>query len=494
MKKKPHLLIFNPDQWRGDVLGHQGNPAALTPNLDRLAREEAVSFSRAFCQNPVCTPSRCSFMTGWYPHSRGHRIMHYMLREEEPMLLKDLKDNGYFVWWAGKNDVISLDTGFESYCDVFHMPAEGSVRFSQYDDSSGWRGDPAGDNFFSFLHGPVDPPDGEAHLPDSDWARIHATIELIDNWDPSSSKPLCLFLPLGYPHPPYCVERKYFDRIDRARLPARISIPEDWSGRPSMERGLYELCRMAGWSDERWDDLRVTYYAMAHRVDEQFGMILDALRRKGIYDDTAIFMFSDHGDYAGDYGLVEKTQNTFADCLSRVPFIIKPPADQPCAPGNRDALVELVDFPATVYDLCGITPNHTHFGRSLLGQLAAPGQEHRDAVFCEGGRLPQETHTREKESEGYNTPDALYGPRMGLQAKDGPEHIKAVMVRDKRYKYVRRLAETDEFYDLQRDPTEEHNRIDDPVYAAEIIRLKDRMLTWFLETGDVVPFKLDRRW
>ena len=80
--KKPHLLIFNPDQWRGDVLGHMGNPAVQTPDLDRFAAEDAVSFRNAFCQNPVCTPSRCSFMSGWYPHVRGHRTMSHMLHPD----------------------------------------------------------------------------------------------------------------------------------------------------------------------------------------------------------------------------------------------------------------------------------------------------------------------------------------------------------------------------------------------------------------------------
>ena len=79
MPKKPHILIFNPDQWRGDVMGHLGNPAAVTPNLDHLVETDGVSFRVAACQNTVCTPSRCSFMTGWYPHVRGHRTMHRML-------------------------------------------------------------------------------------------------------------------------------------------------------------------------------------------------------------------------------------------------------------------------------------------------------------------------------------------------------------------------------------------------------------------------------
>jgi arylsulfatase A-like enzyme len=71
LKRRPHIVLFNPDQWRGDVLGHAGGPAAVTPVLDGLVRTDAVSFRDAYCQSPVCTPSRCSFMTGWYPHVVG---------------------------------------------------------------------------------------------------------------------------------------------------------------------------------------------------------------------------------------------------------------------------------------------------------------------------------------------------------------------------------------------------------------------------------------
>ena len=66
----PHIVIFNPDQFRYDGLGHAGNPCAVTPHLDLLTRTEGVSFSHAFCQNPVCTPSRCSFMSGWSARMR----------------------------------------------------------------------------------------------------------------------------------------------------------------------------------------------------------------------------------------------------------------------------------------------------------------------------------------------------------------------------------------------------------------------------------------
>ena len=88
MKKQPHIIIFNPDEMRADAMSHLGNPAAVTPNLDRFAEEDAVSFSRAYCQNPVCVPSRCSFFTGLYPHVYGHRTMSHLLHPGEDSLLK----------------------------------------------------------------------------------------------------------------------------------------------------------------------------------------------------------------------------------------------------------------------------------------------------------------------------------------------------------------------------------------------------------------------
>jgi arylsulfatase A-like enzyme len=223
-------------------------------------------------------------------------------------------------------------------------------------------------------------------------------------------------------------------------------------------------------------------------------LVVQALKDAGIYEDTAIFFFSDHGDFTGDYGLVEKTQNTFEDCLTRVPFIVKPPANLPVQPGVRQAMVELIDFPATVEDLCGLHLGYTHYGKSLLPLISGQADTHRDAVFCEGGRLPGESQAMELESLDNQIPTGLYWPRLSLQASNGPEHGKATMCRTTRYKYVRRLLEIDELYDLEMDPHELHNRIHDSALSSVLSELKDRLLTFYQETCDVVPMDADRRW
>ncbi len=486
--KRPHLVIVNPDQWRGDVLGHLGNPAAVTPTLDGLVDTGAVSFANAFCQNPVCTPSRCSFMTGWYPHVRGHRTMHHMLRPDEPMLLRTLKQKGYHVWWGGKNDVVPAQHGFDAYCDVKTWSDNPTEPYWSPGRDKSWRGDSEADTFYSFFAGQLPHSAGHDHYHDGDWGMIEAAIDHIRH--APRDRPLCLFLAMLYPHPPYAVEAPWYDAIARDRLPPRVRPPDGWRGKPAVMSALAQRLRMDGWTDTRWDELRAVYYGMCARVDHQIGLLLDALRRADLYDDTAVMVFSDHGDYAGDFGLVEKTQNTFEDCLTRVPLIIKPPAGTPCRSGVRDALVELIDIPATVEALTGIAPAHTHFGRSLLPLVAGERDHHRDAIFCEGGRREDEPHCMERESE--IGPDDLYWPRVGLQTQI-PEHGKGIMCRTAEHKYVRRLYESDELYDLVRDPAETDNRIDDPAYAATAAALRERLLDFMVATGDVVPWETDKR-
>jgi arylsulfatase A-like enzyme len=503
--RRPHIVIVAADQWRGDVLGHMGNPAAQTPNLDAWVASEAVSLSNAFCQSPVCTPSRCSFMSGWYPHVRGHRTMHHMMRADEPVLLRTLKEHGYFVWWGGQNDLVPATAAFEDYCDVRYEPSLSDAGLQPMfagDREAQWRGDPAGDRYYSFYVGRLDTQRG-APYQDNDWARVNAAIEQIRAWGeglrtvPADElQPLCVYLSLTYPHPPYAVEEPWFSGIDRDLLPPRIRAPERQDGgvaKAGILRGIRERQGLQGWSEERWDALRATYYGMCARVDDQVGRILTALRASGLYDAAAVFFFSDHGDFTGDHGIVEKAQNTFEDCLVRVPFVVKPPAATATRPGVNDALVELIDFPATVEALAGIEPRHTHFGRSLLPLIAGEEGGHRDAVFAEGGRLRGERQAMELESRSSQVPTGLYWPRLSLQAESDVLHSKAAMCRTRDTKYVRRAYERDELYDLVEDPGEERNVIDDARYAEIRRTLADRLLTWYQETCDVVPLAADER-
>ena len=475
----PHLVFFVADQWRGNVLGHAGNPAAVTPCLDELVKTDAISLVRTFCQNPVCTPSRCSFMTGWYPHVRGHRTIDHPLQPGEPCLLSELRQAGYFVWWGGKNDLVTDPAAFRACCDYRH---QASVTHHNLHGDQSWRKIIDGRRDNSFFAGRLQKHPGESIYLDSDWSHVEGAVSFLKSCDPD--KPFCLFLCLESPHPPYGVEDPYFSRIDRSALPPRIK-GADTRGKSQMETALRLAFNLHDRPETWWNELRATYYGMCARVDAQVGRITAALRETGLFDNTALFFFSDHGDFAGDYDLVEKAQNVFDDCLVRVPFIFKPPASRSCAPGLRHGLVELVDFPATVYDLAGIQPGYTHFGRSLLHLLPAD-EPHRPVVFSSGGRLKTDTHCTEMGPGGID-PDGLYSPRIRVQASDHVAHGKALMCRDAHCKLISRLYEPGELYDLRADPGETLNRIDDPALASVRDRLSDETRRFLLETTDVVP-------
>jgi len=499
MNKRPDIIIFNPDQWRGDVLGHMGNPAAVTPNLDRLVETEAVSFRNAFCQNPVCTPSRCSFMSGWYPHVRGHRSMKRMLRPpDEQVLLKTLKDTGYHVWWGGKNDLVPGQASFDPYCHVRYASHYSRIYddvppplpLYQSDRTHEWRGPADGDNYYSFFVGKIDK--GNApYYRDWDWAVVEGALKAIR--ETPKDQPLCLFVAIAYPHPPYGVEEPWFSLIDRTKLPPRAPTLTGEETKSAFAYAYLDRIRTRNWDEPRWDELRAVYYGMCARVDHQFGLILDALRDSGRYDDAAVFFFPDHGDFAGDYGLVEKAQTCFEDSLTRVPFVIKPPAAFPVKPGVCDALVELIDFPATVEEFTGVRMPQLHFGRSLATLLRGETHEHRDCVLCEGGRLPGETWVAQADGNAQSDPAGLYWPRQSLQCGDAKYLSKATMIRTRTHKLIKRVSGEDEFYDLRADPQECRNVIADPAQAGAVRDLESLLLRRLLETSDVVPWDLDHR-
>ena len=502
--KRPNILLFNPDEWRGDVLGHLGNEAAYTPVIDALVGTEAVSFAQTHCQATLCTPSRCSFLSGLYPHVFGHRSLYHMLHAErgQPNLFDQLRAAGYTVWWGGKNDVFPAEEGPEAHCDVHFTPDaafferhRARPRPSLNADDARWRSKPGSDDYYSFMAGilPSDP--DEPYYMDGDWQMVLGAIEFIEN--APKDKPICIFLPLLYPHPPYGVEQEFYDLIDPEKLPPRRHASDRQLARKS--RMLTEIRRgigQAGWDEARWNDLRRVYYGMCARVDRQFGMVLDALKRAGLYDDTAAFLFSDHGDFVGDYEMVSKCQTSFEDVLTRVPMVVKPHKDWSVRPGVRDrTMCELVDLCATVQDIAGIEPGYDHFGRSLRPAIADPDHAHRDFVCTEGGRRPDEMHVSEIQSMNRhaNKVANVYYPMLRVQVEDNEAHARTVMIRTLTHKLIRRMTGEDELYDLTSDPLELENRIDDPALAAIRTELSDRLLKWLIETSDIAPRKTDSR-
>lgn len=497
METRKNIFLFVADQMRNDSMAHMGNTAAITPNLDSLV-EEGVSFENAYCQNPVCVPSRNSFLTGLYPHVNGHRTMHYLQREDEPSILKEMKAQGYEVIWIGRNDIVPGDKPKTAYCDEYYdgVSQENSRDFEtnevnhsadmNEDSKTLYQNMLSGDNYYSFYMGKL--PDGEGYGK-TDWNCVAQALAYIDRRSKEKNdKPFFVYCTISFPHPPYACEDPWYSSIDRSNLIPRRPNIKDIPNKASMLYGINDKQQLNGWEESRFDELRATYLAMVSRFDHQLGMIKQKLQDTNFYDDTNLIVFSDHGDYTGDYTITEKVQNCFEDPISNVPLLIKPAKGIKVNPRISKAQVELLDLPATLADLGDFELSYTQFGKSLIHVLSGD-EAHKDAVFCEGGRIHGETQAMEL---GHNS-ESVYWPRLGTQYSEGPEHTKALMCKMGDYKYVMRLYETDELYHLKEDPMEINNLVVNEAYQDIVQSMKNRVAQFYMETTDFVPMKRDKR-
>ena len=472
---RPNFIIFNPDQWRGDYAGCYGHPLVRTPHLDRLAAQ-GTRFDQCHVQHSVCSPSRCSFMTGWYPHVRGHRTLQHLLRPEEPNLLECLRRHGYETALFGKNDLLAedaIDASLDFYDDVPWWLPGVTNRFDSPDDPG----------YYSFLYEPT-PGTIEEHV---DTLKVNAGLEFLRR---PHDKPFCLFLPLILPHCPFTVPEPYYSMYDPDDVPPlRAPFPEN---KPALYRRIHEFYGLDKTEDWVLRKVNAVYMGMITMVDELLGRVLDCVDEQGLADSTTVLVHSDHGEWAGDWGLVEKYSTALDDCLTRVPLVIRSPGG---ATGHSVAEpVELFDQMATILDIAGIDPDWTHFARSLRPQLhGAPGDPDR-AVFAEGGGGSHEPQALECWNRGEMPREQIYWGKLTLQQREPDTNRRSVMIRTATHKLILRPETGEhELYHLAADPGEERNRFDDPAFTDIQAHLKERLLEWFIQTSDVTPLNEDPR-
>lgn len=476
MSATRNIIYFNPDQMRADFLGCYGHPLAKTPNIDRLAAE-GVRFDACHVQHTVCTPSRCSFMTGWPPHVRGHRTLWHPLQPDEPNTLKYLKQAGYETHWIGKNDLLSPGAFKDSVTAVHFAPsgAPASRDIFRPDEPGYW----------SFLFGPM-----AGHS--CDWNLIEEAIAFLRSRK-AGDPPFMLYLPIGFPHCPFTCPQPWYDMYDPDALPPLR--PADLPDKPIFHRLIREYRQLDKLDDAVFRKLRAVYLGTISYVDAMLGRLLDALKETGMADETAVFFFSDHGEWAGDYGLVEKWQSGLDDCLTHVPMIVRAPG---CAKDHvvRE-LVECFDIMPTTMELAGVECRHTHFARSLVPQLAGAAGDPARAAFAEGGYDANEPHCFEGDPGEINgvihNPNAIYYPKA-LQQQERPESsARCAMIRTATHKLIYRPGDVSELYDLAADPLELRNVYGRPEQAGIQRELERRMLEWYVHTSDVTPFERDPR-
>ncbi|WP_395407390.1 sulfatase-like hydrolase/transferase [Pseudoduganella sp. UC29_106] len=324
-------------------------------------------------------------------------------------------------------------------------------------------------------------PGGAAPGEGGDYALVQRAIKMLETR--KSDRPFCIFLALTQPHPPYRAPAR-FDTMYQPEQIAPLS-PPGLAKKPAFHAAIRKAYGLDAVSDLELRRVRATYYGQVSYADWLFGHLLDALDRTGHANDTALFVASDHGDYAGDYGLVEKWPSGLESALTHVPLIARIPG------GARGAvckdMVELYDIMATMLELGGASATHTHFARSLLPQLhGAPGDPER-AAFSEGGYNTYEPQAFEPPLAG------IYFAKSALQNSQPDMVARVASVKTRRYNYIARPGGQSELYDRLSDPRENRNLIDSPAHAKVRAELQNRLLNWYINTTGVPPLDKDPR-
>lgn len=491
MAKRPNFVVIVADQLRVDCLpGFNDQTPVRAPHLDRLA-SQGVRFAQAFTQHSVCSPSRVSFLSGRYPHVGGHRTLQYLLSADDPNFLRTFKDNGYHVVHAGaRGDTFAAGA------------AEGSLHAHGFSD-------PALTDLRDFFRPRNPAPVGSlqrAHYEGEKTAErlgVETGIETSIDKDTKTSvnigfdeavirtaeawlaqehaEPWVLYIPLISPHPPFAAQQPWFSMYSRPSM----APPRQGSGpHPQFHA---ELARLHGWDQlrlEDWQELRAVYAGMVSYLDSLVGRVMASVERHHAHSPTYTAFFSDHGEYLGDFGLVEKWPAGVEECLVRTPLIVSGPGI--AGGGESDALIELIDVFPTLLDLAGLEADHPHYGLSFAGCLQDCSREHRDEVFSEGG-------FREAEADLFERGAYPYDLKSQLQ-HDQPRSVgKVVARRDRQWTYVWRLYEPAQLFDRVSDPHEQHNLAGQARYGAIEQQLLAKVLRWQVETADLIDPRQQER-
>ncbi len=462
MSTQPNILWYCSDQQRFDTIGALGNPHIHTPNLDRFVGESAT-FTHAYCQSPICTPSRASFLTGMYPSAvgvNGNGFRNFPQHRAERLLPRRLRDAGYDCGLIGKLHLASAFLRREERVD------DGYDYFQYSHDHKG--GNEPGNEYVEWLKSQGIDPDSilerraiasvneyrragtqagfgglKIPTPENDTVppQLHQThwctekaIEFIQR-KREPDKPWLLSVNPFDPHPPFDAPWEYYRRYDPQALPGAHFQESDLALQAKLQAARIDFQTQARHPNQlRHKELQASYYAMIEFIDNEFGRLMDFLDAAGLRDNTIVIYMSDHGETLGDHGLLLKGCR-FYEGLARVPLMISWRGQ--IVPQVSEALVELVDISPTLYDLLGMeTPVWTQ-GRSLAEGLRGQVTRHREFVRCEH-----------------------------YAATNYPDQTHATMYRDRRWKLVvYHQKDICELYDLEADPWEHHDLSTDPAYA-----------------------------
>ncbi|WP_282940855.1 sulfatase-like hydrolase/transferase [Paenibacillus sp. RC67] len=481
--KKPNILLITSDQQHWNTIGAH-NPEIQTPNLDRLAAQGTM-FTRAYCPNPTCTPTRASIVTGMYPSQHGAWTLGTKLLEDRHTVGEDLMAHGYRTALVGKahfqplkgtEEFPSLEAYpilqdldyWREYKETFYgfdhvelarnhtNEAHVGQHYALWMEEQGcmeWRDyflPPTGNMDRSIQH--TWPIPEKYHYDKWIADRTNNLLEQYKEGDES----FFLWASFFDPHPDYLVPEPWDKMYDPEKLTLPQAVPGEHDNNPPHFKLTQEAqADFSAWkesgfdihgyhSHQRYNEQEqrrnmATYYGMVSLMDKYIGSILDKLEVLGLADNTIVVFTTDHGHMFGHHGMHFKGGFHYED-LIKLPFIVRYPGKVP-AGHTSSAMQSLVDLAPTFLAFCGIPVPHAMTGVDQsavwLGELSAA----RDHVLCEFHHEPTTIHQKTLVTERYKI-TIYYNQTYG------------------------------EIFDLIEDPQELYNRWDDPRFA----QLKSELL------------------
>lgn len=449
---KPNVVLFMADSYMSHFMGTYGDQAGCTPNLDRLA-SKGIVFENAYCNAPLCAPSRASLTTGRFASEIGCYDNANEFASEWPTLGHVFKKAGYETSIIGKmhyfgydqshgfDKRIALDTDYTKGYD----PGYYALAYD-WEQPSG--GNPMGGEWMGESYIQSKKWDNFTRHYDWDVAIHNKAIKYLSEKDPNSN-PFFSIISYHQPHNPFWITKEIRDRFRGKPLQVPDMKRELKAQYNVMDRWLNEfhyvpetIDRISEEDNLRW--LYENFYGMMFDVDQRIGELLDLMDKKGLTENTAIIFISDHGDMLGYRGMIQK--RCFYDKSVKVPFIFSFPGKWKS--GSRiSGSVSLVDLLPTLADIAGVEPPDNLPGKNLLQNIASGQEPDNKIVFSE------------YHGEGVHAPCF-----MALKGT---------------YKYVYVHGYDECLYDLEEDPGEYKNVIEDKKYSQVREELKSALLQQF---------------
>jgi len=434
-KKKLNVLFIIADDLTATALSSYENKISKTPHIDKLA-SEGVRYTKAYCQYPVCGPSRASFMSGYYPNATrtfGYVSGRENIGPDRKTWSQVFKDNGYYTARVSK---------------IYHMGVPGDIEKGSngQDDAASWS-----ERFNS--QGPEWKAEGEAELvqgnPTGKLPKKGGNVmtivkafgdDLLHSDGKTAAKASELirkhkkepfFLAVGFvrPHVPFVAPKKYFKPypFEEAIMPRQVE--GDWDDIP--KRGInYVNSVKHKMTPEQEKKAIAAYYASVSYMDTQVGKVLKTLKEEGLEDDTVVIFTSDHGFHLGEHKFWMKV--SLHEESARVPLIIKVPGKKPAV---CNSFAELLDLYPTITELAGLERSKYLQGKSLVKTLNNPKYEVRDLAFSvsQNGKTFLLRNKKwayiqynEDASAGIELFDMIKDPKQFINLANNPDYSKVV--------------------------------------------------------------------